>query len=493
MKKLLIMMFILIICVTATGCGRRRAIALATAQAPQAPVVAQPASAEPLPQAPVVAQPAGAEPLTGGTVLFRDDFQDGQPDGWQTTGAWYVNQQGDVYTFGATGQGAAWVPEGNTWQNYILRSVVWVNSGTLALNFRLTRNGRYLLTIREDGVYLSKELPGADATTLGRAAAPSLGNSHWVVIGVERGHIQVYIDRVAVIDYTDPAPLLQGTIGYGTLDGSQASIDDVLVTNLVGPLPVVSVAPPVVSGGQAPQPVGPPLVNLPPVVEQPPQEEEQQPPEPPAGPSVSDLVVTNVTVSNMTPNVNEAVTVSATILNQGPDPARNFQWVIIPTYDPAGPNNPAGSQVVPLLNPNDDMFVEASVTYPNAGTYTVRVIDDITGNVNDPSPGEYYERQVVVGGGGGHFEPPPAPINCLATSTSDSVTIIWFFVREPIRDGFHIYQATTSLEGTAGPEDTRFTVGNLQPNVQYHFDVRAFNTAGESAADACFVDVTTNP
>jgi hypothetical protein len=486
MKKLLIITFILIILVTATACGRRRVRALATALAPQAPVVAQ---------------PAGAEPLTGGAVLFRDDFQDGQPDGWQTTGAWYVNQQGDVYTFGATGQGAAWVPEGNTWQDYILRTVVRVNSGTIALNFRLTRNGRYLLTIREDGVYLSKELPGADATTLGRAAAPSLGDSHWVVIGGERGHIQVYIDRGLVLDYTDPAPLLQGTIGFGTIDSSQAAVDDVLVTRLAGSLPIASVAPPVLSGGQAPQPVGPPLVNLPPVVELPPQEEErgeeegeqEQPPEEEVGPQVSDLVVTNVTVSNMTPNVNEWVTVSATILNQGPDPARNFQWVIIPTYESGGPNNPAGGEVVPLLNAGDDMFVEARVTYPNAGTYTVRVIDDITGNVNDPSPGEYFERQVVVGGGGGHFEPPPAPINCVATSTSDSVTIIWFIVIEPVRDGFHIYQATTSLEGTAGATDTSFTVGNLQPNVQYHFDVRAFNTAGESAADACFVDVTTAP
>jgi hypothetical protein len=274
-------------------------------------------------------------------------------------------------------------------------------------------------------------------------------------------------------------------------------VDDVLVTRLTGSLPVASVAPPVLSGGQAPQPVGPPLVNLPPVVEQPPvqgeEQEEQQPEVEPDGRQVSDLVVTNVTVSNMTPNVNEWVNVSATILNQGPDPARNFQWVIIPTYDSGGPNNPAGGEVVPLLNAGDDMFVEARVTYPNAGTYTVRVIDDITGNVNDPSPGEYFERQVVVGGGGGHFEPPPAPINCVATSTSDSVTIIWFFVIEPIRDGFHIFQATTSLEGTAGPEDTSFTVGNLQPNVQYHFDVRAFNSAGESAADACFVDVTTTP
>ncbi|MCJ7530635.1 MAG: fibronectin type III domain-containing protein [Anaerolineales bacterium] len=484
MKKLLIITFILIILVTATACGRRRVRALATALAPQAPVVAQ---------------PAGAEPLTGGAVLFRDDFQDGQPDGWQTTGAWYVNQQGDVYTFGATGQGAVWVPEGNTWQDYILRTVVMVNSGTLALNFRLTRNGRYLLTIREDGVYLSKELPGADATTLGRAAAPSLGVSHWVVIGGERGHIQVYIDRVIVLDYTDPAPLLQGTIGFGTLDGSQAAVDDVLVTRLTGSLPVASVAPPVLSGGQAPQAVGPPLVNLPPVVELPPQEEErgeeegeqEQPPEEEVGPQVSDLVVTNVTVSNMTPNVNEAVNVSATILNQGPAPARNFQWVIIPTYDPAGPNNPAGSEVVPLLNAGDDMFVEARVTYPDAGTYTVRVIDDVTGNVNDPSPGEYFERQVVVGGG--QVIAPPSPINCIATATSDSVTVRWFFVNDPPRDGFHIYQAITSLEGTAGPTDTSFTVGNLQPNVQYHFDVRAFNSAGESAADSCFVDVTTAP
>jgi len=477
MKKALVITLIFIVLVTATACGRRRVRALATIQAPQAPVVAQ---------------PAGAEPLTGGAVLFRDDFQDGQPDGWQTTGAWYVNQQGDVYTFGATGQGAVWVPEGNTWQNYILRSVVWVNSGTMALNFRLTRNGRYLLTFREDGVYLSKELPGADATTLARADAPSLGNSHWVVIGGERGHIQVYIDRVAVIDYTDPAPLLQGTIGYGTLDGSQASIDDVLVTNLVGPLPVVSVAPPMVSGVQAPQPVGPPLVNLPPVVEQPPQEEEQQPTEPPTGPSVSDLVVTNVTVSNMTPNVNEWVNVSATILNQGPDPARNFQWVIVPTYGSDSPNNNAGGEVVPLLNAGDDMIVDTRVIYPNAGTFTVRVIDDITGNVNDPSPGEYFERQVVVGGGG-HHEPPPAPFSCVARATSNSVTISWFYAREPVRDGFHIYQGTTSLETTTGAEEAIVTIENLEPNIQYHFDVRAFNTAGESAPDACFVDVTTTP
>jgi len=484
MKKIFIISLIIFLSVTVVSCGRRRAAALATAQANQ---------------------PEQGEPLPGnvGVILFQDDFQDGQPDGWKTTGAWYVNQQGDIYNFGAIGQGAALLLTGSDWGDYILRATARVNTGTLAINFRLTRNGRYILTLREDGVYLSKEIAGTAPVSLGRFAAPSLNTWHNVVIGCERGRILVYIDRVLVLDYTDPAPLLQGTIGVGTPDNSQASVDDVLVVKLLGSLPAISAPPAVISGGQAPQSVGPALVDAPPSggpgeQEQP--AEEERPPEDIAPennedlgtPPVSDLVVTNVTVSNLTPNINEWVTVSATILNQGPDPAQNFQWVIIPTYDSGGPNNPAGGEVVSLLNSGDDMFVEARVIYPNAGTYTVRVIDDVIGNINDPSPGEYMERQVEVGSGG-HFEAPPAPLSCVATATSDSVTLIWFFALEPVREGFHIYQAITSLEGTAGAEDTRFTVGNLQPNVQYHFDVRAFNSAGESAADACFVDITTIP
>jgi hypothetical protein len=31
---------------------------------------------------------------------------------------------------------------------------------------------------------------------------------------------------------------------------------------------------------------------------------------------------------------------------------------------------------------------------------------------------------------------------------------------------------------------------NLRAGVQYHFDVRAYNAAGESRVDACNVDVT---
>jgi hypothetical protein len=37
------------------------------------------------------------------------------------------------------------------------------------------------------------------------------------------------------------------------------------------------------------------------------------------------------------------------------------------------------------------------------------------------------------------------------------------------------------------------TIGNLALSTHYHFDVRAFNMAGESQVDACFVDPVTNP
>jgi len=91
-------------------------------------------------------------------------------------------------------------------------------------------------------------------------------------------------------------------------------------------------------------------------------------------------------------------------------------------------------------------------------------------------------------------EPPREPITCGVSSTdSTSVVITWASFNNASREGFRIYQGTTSLETTVDLDEVMVTIGNLAPSTQYHFDVRAFNEAGESQVDACFVDVTTNP
>lgn len=92
-------------------------------------------------------------------------------------------------------------------------------------------------------------------------------------------------------------------------------------------------------------------------------------------------------------------------------------------------------------------------------------------------------------------EPPGAPIDCRAEALSQTeIAIYWQFNPSPIQlDGFRIYQGATSLEAQAAAGQTSAVISNLDAGVQYHFDVRAYNAAGESPADACFVDVTTLP
>jgi hypothetical protein len=280
LKKLLFIELALLVLGSLTGCGaRRRAVmATATAQALTATAMAQP---------PVATAPAVSATRPTGAILFQDDFQDGQPDGWQITAAWYVQQEGNVYYFGSSGQGGAWVPGGGSWSDYEFQSTVRVTAGGVILSYRLTQEGRYLLHLREDGLYLTKEYPKGNYTTLTQTAAPSLNAWHQVSVAGYGGHLQVYVDRMLQLDYTDPSPLLQGTIAVATLEGSQAAVDDVLVTRLMTalPTPAPMALPPTVAPPATPLPeeAGLPLEEVPP-----PEEVAPPPPPPVAGLPVID-------------------------------------------------------------------------------------------------------------------------------------------------------------------------------------------------------------
>ena len=117
-------------------------------------------------------------------------------------------------------------------------------------------------------MYLSREFPIGTYTTLTQAAAPTQYAWHQVSVAGYGGHLQVYVDRALQLDYVDPSPVLQGTIGVSTLDGYQATLNDVLVTGLTTPLPTPESAtlPPTVPPPTplSPEGAGLPLEDVPP-------------------------------------------------------------------------------------------------------------------------------------------------------------------------------------------------------------------------------------
>jgi len=210
-----------------------------------------PAPSSPTP-APSEAAPANGVsdlslPVSSGSILFRDDFQDGQAQEWQTSGGWFVEQDGDRYYFGTSGEGWAWVSGGVSWTDYLFHAGVRLDSGVAFLTMNMTSEGRYVLRIDQDGLYLIKEQPAGQFTTLAQTGPVAMGTGHSISIAAQAGHLQVYVDRALWIDHNDLAPVLRGTIGVSALDGSRVIVDNVLVAQYAGSLPAgVPEAPPAV-------------------------------------------------------------------------------------------------------------------------------------------------------------------------------------------------------------------------------------------------------
>ena len=116
------------------------------------------------------------------------------------------------------------------------------------MNCRVTylndRRTRYIIGLRENSTYISKEYPSDSYVDLvfRRDQIPFAFNEwHDVEILVQGGHLTVTIDGVQQMDHTDDAsPLLLGTIALETVDapwgtgtgGSHVYVDDIEVRDL---------------------------------------------------------------------------------------------------------------------------------------------------------------------------------------------------------------------------------------------------------------------
>jgi len=163
-------------------------------------------------------------------------------------------------------------------------------------------------------------------------------------------------------------------------------------------------------------------------------------------------------------------------------PASHFRWrkgAAFPWQEESCPANTQYASCAPNL----------TFSYTQPGDYVVEVEADSRKAVAESNENNNTKSWTITVKGQAGGQPPSAPTNCKATQIDTrTIRVEWQFTGQA--DGFRIYQGKTALEATVNASARSWTIADLPSGVQHHFDVRAYNAAGESRADACSVDVT---
>jgi parallel beta-helix repeat protein len=137
------------------------------------------------------------------------------------------------------GQGHYWTRlAGKSWDNYAFTSRFRIGTGTLHINYRLTEQEdgphRYFVGISTDRLYLSKQVGGSIEDL---AASPLRLDDTWHEIEVYGygGKIQISVDEVPSLTYTDPQPILEGGVAFETLEDSRFYIDGMEIRSITVP------------------------------------------------------------------------------------------------------------------------------------------------------------------------------------------------------------------------------------------------------------------
>jgi len=169
-------------------------------------------------------------------VLYEENFDDGQAQGWDLDEGWRIEaESGTNYVLSGSGHNWARYAEGE-WQDFRVsfRLSLREQNSVIHLNYRLSDEGRYYISFRHTGSSLEKQY--WPDRFLGPLATSDTPYDYWrwyqVEIVGEGAHIQFFVNGELQLDYTDPQPLLSGTIAFETLNGSYAQVDDIVVIGL---------------------------------------------------------------------------------------------------------------------------------------------------------------------------------------------------------------------------------------------------------------------
>lgn len=173
---------------------------------------------------------ASAPERESANVLYREDFETGQAEGWNLESGWEVApapQSGKALR----GRGHAWATYArDAWGDCAVRLRVNLLKGGLHLNYRVSGVKRYLIGFDEQGISLSKTVAEGQHPRLRFVPEPyRLGYWHWILIVGKGNTLAIYVNGQCRITHTDPDPLVYGKIAFETLDDTEAYVDDITV------------------------------------------------------------------------------------------------------------------------------------------------------------------------------------------------------------------------------------------------------------------------
>ena len=166
-------------------------------------------------------------------VLYCEDFDDGDAQGWKLRAGSQVEQEGVNNVLAMSGfQGLDYLRD-HTWQDhrFSLRFKLAQPASHIVAHYRYDADtgASYAIVFSPDTLLLAKSGEGPGVLSSIKTQV-TLDRWHQAEIAGWGGRIQVTLDDKVVMDVIDPLPLLQGTIGLSPFLGDpDALVDDIEV------------------------------------------------------------------------------------------------------------------------------------------------------------------------------------------------------------------------------------------------------------------------
>jgi beta-lactam-binding protein with PASTA domain len=174
-----------------------------------------------------------AHPVNAQPIVYSEDFNDGQAQGWQLDSSWQVGRT----ALNARGRGLARYRDAS-WENLNLTFLFDTSNKGMQANIRVSDSGRYGVGFRVQRgflhVYLFKETPVSGPNSFRNLAQRRIPlrtaqKGYRAEITAQDDTIAVSVNGVRALSVRDPRPLPAGTIAFESLSDSTALVDDVAV------------------------------------------------------------------------------------------------------------------------------------------------------------------------------------------------------------------------------------------------------------------------